>query len=750
MSSPSIMIPRLRSRTNRVISVLLLSLGLAALKADCAEPCPASKYTAVFTAPPGCNPPLNSQGESANIDNPLLGNGDLSVALAGKPEFQRLFLGKTDFYLLTLNEGKSRGCKGFGTLDIAIPALTGASYRVEQTLDVPEATSTFSGTNGTVTMKTWTPYGSPLVVVEMKTDKPVEVTLKLNRIVGADQVSTAGKTDGVWWIEGGYTKEQADIPVMITCAMAVRGAKADTFTLMPGKPVTVVLSLRSSFDSPQHAEEARKFARSARLGRARAKHEAFWREYWSKSSIEVGDPLIERQYYLSYYALACCTGNREFPPGIWGPWVLTSKAGWAGSYHYNYNYEAAFWHLYSGNRVAQTDGYESPPLALMEKCREYAKKFLKCRGVYFPVYSGPKGQLWGGEAGEWVFFGQKSDAAYVVVNIAMRWGMTRDVAYGKRVYPLVLATAEFWEDYLKFEPTSPSSGAPSPDGLRRPSGDRYVICNDSIHEGSGPDTNSIVSLGLVRNVMNVALDMSRELGVDADRREKWQDIRDHLSPFATQTRNGKTVFRYTEKGTAWWPDNTLGIQHIYPANGIGLGSDPELIQVARNTIDVMQRWFDGNGSSTFFPAAARVGYDPTMLLGKLHEYSGRASANGRMWCGGGGLENNSTVPNTLNEMLLQSHEGILRLFPVWPKDKPARFTNLRAYGVFLVSAELKDGVVAGVKIVSEKGRPCVVQNPWADRKVRVTRNGSAKEVLVGGELSFTTQPGEVITLAPVE
>jgi len=645
----------------RIVLALLAGLGLAAPHAACAEPCPAAKYSAVFTAPPGCNPPLDSQGESCNIDNPLLGNGDIGVAIAGKPEFQRLFLGKTDFYLLSLNEGQYRGNKGFGTLDIAIPALTGASYRVEQKLDVPETTSTFAGTNATVTMQTWTPYGSPLVVVEMNTDKPVDVAVKLNRILGEGQVSTAGKTDGVWWVEGGYAEEQADIPVMIACAMALRGAEADTFTLMPGKPVTVVLSLRSSFDSPQHyAEEARNFARTAKLATARAKHAAFWSDFWAKSSVEVGDPVIERQYYLSFYALACCTGNREFPPGIWGPWVLTSKAGWLGSSHYNYNFEAAFWHLYSGNRVAQTEGYDAPPLALMEKCREYALKFQKCRGVYFPVFSGPKGQLWGGEAGEWVFFGQ---------------------------------------------------------------------------------------------VMTAALDMSRELGVDTDRREKWQDIHDHLSPFSTQTMNGKKVFRYTEKGTAWWADNTLGIQHIYPANGIGLGSDPELLQVARNTIDVMQRWFDGNGSSTFFPAAARVGCDPAVLLGKLHDYSSRASANGRLWYGGGGLENNSTVPNTIHEMLLQSHEGVLRFFPVWPQDKPARFANLRAYGAFLVSAALQDSTVADVKILSEKGLPCTVQNPWAGKRIQIIRNGKRAEILgetkQGDRFTFLTAPNEIIEMQPV-
>ena len=40
------------------------------------------------------------------------------------------------------------------------------------------------------------------------------------------------------------------------------------------------------------------------------------------------------------------------------------------------------------------------------------------------------------------------------------------------------------------------------------------------------------------------------------------------------------IFRYTEKGTPWWGSNTVGIQHIYPAGGIGLDSPPELLERA--------------------------------------------------------------------------------------------------------------------------------------------------------------------------
>jgi len=85
------------------------------------------------------------------------------------------------------------------------------------------------------------------------------------------------------------------------------------------------------------------------------------------------------------------------------------------------------------------------------------------------------------------------------------------------------------------------------------------------HEGSGPDFNAILSLGLVRTLFKNLIPMSQALAVDADKRAKWQDIIDRMSAYPTQDREGKSVFRYTEKGMAWNDGNTLGIQHIYPA-----------------------------------------------------------------------------------------------------------------------------------------------------------------------------------------
>ena len=98
----------------------------------------------------------------------------------------------------------------------------------------------------------------------------------------------------------------------------------------------------------------------------------------------------------------------------------------------------------------------------------------------------------------------------------------------------------------------------------------------------------------------------------------------------------------------------------------------------------------------------------------------------------------------VQEMLLQSYSGTILVFPAVPDSwKDASFKTLRAEGAFLVSAERKSGLVQRVEILSEKGGPCRLENPFADagfdaRGVEVESEG--------GELRFSTEPGQHIFL----
>jgi len=502
--------------------------------------------------------------------------------------------------------------------------------------------------------------------------------------------------------------------------------------------------MESRFKSEDYLEEARQQAAgldAASLERLREQHRAWWQGFWARSFVEIDDADLLRHYYLSHYVMASCSRDPDFPPPIFGTWTTTDTPAWAGDYHLNYNHMAPFYGLYSSNHIEQADPYHAPILDFADRGQWYASEALGCRGVYYPVGIGPKGiettrncpRHSGHVEKGGLFFGQKSNAAYAVVNLSMRWRHTYDTEYAALVYPFVREVVTFWEDYLAFE-----------DG-------RYVIRGDSVHEGSGTDLNSIVSLGLVRNALETALEMSQALGVDAGRHAAWRHILEHLSEFATQEKDGKTVFRYTEQGTPWWKDNTLGVQHIYPAGAIGLESPPELLGIARNTIEVMARWTDFNGMNSFFPAAVRVGYDPEVILARLRDYVvNHANTNGFARDNPHGIENCSIVPNTLNEMLCMGHQGVLRVFPVWPRDREARFANLRTDGAFLVGSELKGGQVRYVRLMSERGRPCTMVNPWPERAVKLDRKDGPGERLEGSRLRFDTSPGETMSLTPEE
>jgi hypothetical protein len=67
------------------------------------------------------------------------------------------------------------------------------------------------------------------------------------------------------------------------------------------------------------------------------------------------------------------------------------------------------------------------------------------------------------------------------------------------------------------------------------------------------------------------------------------------------------------------------------------------------------------------------------------------------------------------ELLMQSVGDTIRVFPAWPKDQDAAFTNLRAQGGFLVSARQKAGEVIDLQITSTAGGTLRVINPWTNK-----------------------------------
>jgi hypothetical protein len=107
----------------------------------------------------------------------------------------------------------------------------------------------------------------------------------------------------------------------------------------------------------------------------------------------------------------------------------------------------------------------------------------------------------------------------------------------------------------------------------------------------------------------------------------------------------------------------------------------------------------------------------------------------------------------VNELLLQTHTGVIELFPQVPLGQPASCTNLRGRGAFLVSTSMAAGVwelIDDVAIVSEVvgggGGLVNVRTPWASHpsvSTGVSSAGAVGEVPSAAKLVFSwdTKPG---------
>ena len=83
------------------------------------------------------------------------------------------------------------------------------------------------------------------------------------------------------------------------------------------------------------------------------------------------------------------------------------------------------------------------------------------------------------------------------------------------------------------------------------------------------------------------------------------------------------------------------------------------------------------------------------------------------------------------EMMIQSHNGVIRLFPAMPiKWEEASFERLLAEGAFEVSAGYEKGELVYVEIYSKAGSPCVVEwKNWESMDVsdeRIKRIGDSR------------------------
>jgi alpha-L-fucosidase 2 len=446
-------------------------------------------------------------------------------------------------------------------------------------------------------------------------------------------------------------------------------------------------------------------------------HMIWWSEFWRQARISVPDSVIERQWYLDTYKFG--SAARRGAPPITLQAVWTADEGkippWRGDYHHDLNTQLSYWPCYSGNHLQEGLGYLDWLWETLPEARLYTQKFFGKPGVNVPMTADINGKQIGG----WhQYTHSATTSAWLAHHFYLHWRYSMDRDFLKnRAYPYLNEVAVFLEAITEKNDQGirylPLSASPE-------------IFDNKLEAWLPPTSN--YDLALMRWLFSATAECAAELNLE-DESGHWLSIEEEFPDFSLSTEDGRLLVAPNLS----LPFSHRHFSHLMAIHPLGLfqwengSKDQQIIQGALNELDrlgsdywtgysfswlasLAARAKDGERAQKALDIFSRAFCSPNSFhLNGDQTKSGYSKFTYRPFT----LEGNMAAASGLQEMLLQSYGGIIRIFPAIPKSwNDVGFYQLRAEGAFIVSALKKSGHVIKIEIVSEKGGKLVIENPF--------------------------------------
>lgn len=481
-------------------------------------------------------------------------------------------------------------------------------------------------------------------------------------------------------------------------------------------------------------------------------HLTYWDRYWSASSVSIPDPILQKQYDNEMYKFGSVARENSYPISLQAVWTADdgNLPPWKGDFHHDLNTQLSYWPAYTGNHLSEGLGYLNTLWNQRDAYRKYTKKFFNCEGLNVPGVCTLTGDIMGG----WSQYTMSSTvSAWLAQHFYLHWKYSKDRDFlEKRAYPFLKEVAVFLEQFTVI----------NSDGLRTlPLSSSPEIYNNSPQAWFKTITN--YDLSLIRFVFGATVELARELKLE-DEAEHWHEILQQLPDFDLDNENALTFakgFPYNESHRHF-----SHAMAIYPLGLIDFSQGEKSQQVIRATIDKLKEfgpdywcgysysWFANLNARAFDGEAAAEAlrtFAECFCLPNTFHVNGDQTGTGKskFTYRPFTLEGNFAFAAGVQEMLLQSHTGIIHVFPAIPKSwKNVSFNNLRAMGAFLVSAVQKNGIVNKIEIYPENTGVCKIKlldNTNPD-KVQIT--GNQGEIICNNNiLTIPVQKGQKVIIS---
>ena len=488
--------------------------------------------------------------------------------------------------------------------------------------------------------------------------------------------------------------------------------------------VTVTTSNDKSLDAPSPKSNA-EYVSSVREKSA---------HYWEISGIELPqDEFMEDLWYATYHARRCILRGGTVSPGLFFPSTVGDYSLWHGDYHSNYNLEAIYWGDFTVNRLEQADAYFDACDWFSDIGREIAQRYYNARGHYIPLEGYPikanddyAGRL---PLGRMVYM-----TGWMADRYWERYEYTCDRVWLKeRGYPFIKDSALFYLDFLL--------KAPHPDLPSQLADGKYhafpSICGEAAMGDPLRLADGAQVMMHVRHTLWYAIKAAEVLGVDEDLRKEWKERLVNLPGEWGPRSDPHLDYLYC----AMDPAHTRHVAPFKPS------ADDDDLNPGERPAKGDCTWYEGHTtywkignprSNSFKPSKGYANMRRDLMQWTRPNGLVCAMAIARYGRAGAWTETLS-VMTPFQEMMLQSWDGAVNVFPRWPKKLDASFHGWRAKGGLIVDASQKDGKVVRFEVLSEKGADCLVHGDWS--VVDASGNEVATDRDEFGRMRFKTVAG---------